>query len=385
MDNKKVPGVKLSALIALLLTGSSVTLGGGSAAEQDSWIAMAAATAGGVLLAWFYSKVLRLHPGKNIFDIFIDVLGNGCGKAVCWLYVIYAVYIGSRIFALYNNFIRIVNLDKTPVAGIMLVSVPLVAGLVKCGLKNVGSCAKFLFTVVILMTGSTLVFGLPFMNPGNLKPILGTGVGTVAGASLAYLTLPMGETVLALSFFGEVDQKESPFRILSLGIVFGGGILTAVLLRNLLLLGAPTCDLFVFASYGAAGIISVGDFITRISVFIGIELTLTAIAKLSVYTYAAAVGVSKALGLKKFLQPAAPCCALMGALSLTLYQNIQTEVLFEKYVSLIGIPFQFLIPLIVLIVGKIRFGKKKKGAAKKAAPAAGTEASPEESPEEPAF
>lgn len=385
MENKKVPGIKLSALIALLLIGSSVTVGGGGTAKQDSWIAMAAATAGALLLAWFYSAVLRLHPGKNMYDIFVEVLGNVCGKTVCWLYVIYAVYIGSRIFSLYNNFIRIVNLDKTPLIGIMLISAPLIAGLVKCGLKNIGSCAKFLFTVVVLMTGSTLVFGMSFMDPGNIKPILGTGVGTVASTSLSYLTLPLGETVLAMSFFGEVDQKESPFRILSLGIVFGGGILTAIILRNLLLLGAPTCSLYVFPSFNATGIISIGDFITRISVFIGIELTLAAIVKLSVYTYAAAVGVSKALGLKKFLQPAAPCCAFMAALSLTLYQNIQTEVFFEKYVSLIGIPFQFLIPLIVLIVGKIRFGKKKKGTVKKAAPAAGTQPPPEVPPEEPAF
>lgn len=378
MNNEKVPGIKISALIALFLIGSSVTVGGGSWAKQDSWIAMAAATAGGLLLAWLYSAVLRLHPGKNMFDIFIEVTGSVCGKGLCWLYVVYAIFTGAQIFALYDNFLQIINLDKTPAEGILLISVPLIAGFVKCGLKNMGSCAKFLFTVAVLMTGSTILFGVSFMNLNSIKPILGSGVGPIAQSAGFYLTLPIGESVLAMSFFGEINQKESPFRILALGILFGGALLTAVIVRNVLLLGAPTCDLFLFASYEAVGVISVGDFVTRISAFVGIELVLAGVTKLSVFTYTAAVGVSKAIGLKKFLQPAAPCCAFMAALSLTLYTNIQSEVEFEKYSSLVGVPLQIVLPLIVLITGKIRLRKKKKGAAKKTAYAGGTAEPPKE-------
>ncbi len=145
--------------------------------------------------------------------------------------------------------------------------------------------------------------------------------------------------------------------------------LTVIILRNSLLLGAPTSRLFVFTSYDAVGIISIGDFVTRISVIVGVELTLTGVAKLSVFVYTASLAVSKTLDLKKYLQPAAPCCALMAALSLTLYTNIQTEINFVKYVSLLDVPFQIIIPALVLIVGKIRFAKKKKGAAKKTTPA----------------
>ncbi len=378
MENEKIPGIKISALIALLLIGSSVTVGGGSWAQQDSWIAMAAATVGGLLLAWLYSAVLRLHPGRDMFDIFIEVTGSVCGKILCWLYVIYAVFTGAQIFALYNNFIQIVNLDKTPTEGILLISVPLVAGLVKGSLKNLASCAKFLFIVVLLMTGSTILFGLSFMKMDNIKPILGSGIGPIAQSAGFYLTLPIGESVLAMSFFSGINQKESPFRILALGILFGGALLTAIIVRNVLLVGAPTCNLFLFASYEAVGVISVGDFVTRISAFIGIELTLAGIVKLSVFTFTAAVGVSKAIGLKKYLQPAAPCCAFMAALGMTLYTNIQSEVEFEKYSALVGVPLQIVLPLIILVTGKIRLRRKKKGAAKKASHTGSTAAPPKE-------
>ena len=354
--------------MALLIIASSVAMGSGSEAKQDSWIAMAFATGAALLLAWLYSAVLRLRPGKNLFDIFVEIFGNVGGKIFCGLYAAYAAYLGARIFAIYDNFIRIVNLDATPVVAILLFSVPLIAGMVKCGLKTLGSCAKFLFVLSFVLTAATMVLGLRFMDFGNIKPILATNPAVMFKTTASYLTLPLGESVLFLSCFGEIDKKESPFKILSKGILLGGFFLTAVILRNILLLGAPTCRLFVFSSYDAVGIISIGDFVTRISVIIGVELTLTAVTKLCVFVYTATQGVSKVLGLKKFLQPAAPCCALMAAISLTLYTNILTEISFEKYVALIGIPFQIIFPIVILIVGKIRFGKQKKGAAKKTVP-----------------
>ena len=366
MENKKVPGTKISSLLVFLIVGSSVAMGANGETKQDSWIAVAAATGAALLLAWLYSAVLRLHPGKNMFDIFVDVFGNIGGKVVCALYVIYTGYLGARIFALYDSFIRIVNLDATPTVAILLISVPLIAGLVKCGLKNMGSCAKFLIVIVFLMTGTTIVLVAHFMDPGNIKPILAASPKAMLGTVFAYLTLPLGEIVMGMSFFGEIDQKESPFRILSKGVLIGGALLTVISLRNLLLLGAPTCRLFLFTSYDAVGFISVGDFVTRLSVFIGVELTLTGVIKLSVLTYSTTLGVSKILGLKKFLQPAVPCCALMAALSMTLYSNFLTEMDFQKYVSLIDIPFEIALPAAVLITGKIRQrGKKKKKAAVK--------------------
>lgn len=367
MNSDKVPGAKISSLMALLLIGSSVSLGASGEAKQDSWVSMVIATAGGLLLAWLYSAILRLHPGKNMYDIFVEVFGNIGGKIVCAIYALYAAYLGARIFAVYDNFIRIVNLDITPTSAILLLSVPLIAGLVKCGLKNMANCSKPFFLIVFGLTAITMFLGLNFMDIGNIKPIIAASPKALLSTSFDYLTLPLGEIVLCMSFFGEVDQKESPFRILAGGILMGGGLLSIIILRNLLLLGAPTTSLFLFTSYDAVGIISVGDFVTRISVFIGVELTLTGVAKISVFTYSASLGVAKTLGIKKYLQPAAPCCALMAAVSMTLYSNILTEFAFEKYISMIDIPFQILLPAAVLITGKIKLKgqKKKKTAAKK--------------------
>lgn len=369
MENEKVPGGKISALIGVSMIGSSVVLGGSSDTKEDTWIAMLAAMAAALLLAWLYSSILRLHPGKNMFFIFSEVFGNIGGKIISGLYVVYAIFLGARIFAVFDDFIHIVNLEITPIAAILIISVPLIAGLVKCGLKNMASCAKFLYLVIVLIVSSTLVLGFRFMNLDNIRPILAAKPGTMIQTIWVYLTLPMGEIVLYMAFFGEVDKKESPFPIFAKGILLGGTVLLVAILRNLLLLGAPTCRLLLFASYSATGIISAGDFITRISVVIGVNLTLAGVIKISSFAYPACLGVSEIIGIKKFRKLAAPCCAFMAALSFTFYTNILTVIDFIKDFPYLSAPFQIILPVIILIVGKIKLAKKKKGAAKKAAPA----------------
>ncbi len=369
MENEKVPGDKISALIGVSLIGSSVVLGGSSDAKQDTWVAMLVAMVVAFLLAWLYSSILRLHPGKNMFVIFSEVFGNVGGKIVSGLYVAYAIFLGARMFAIYDDFIHIVNLEATPIAAILLILVPLIAGLVKCGLKNMASCAKFLYVVIVLTVVTTLGLGFQFMKLDNIRPILSTKPDTMLEAIGIYLMLPMGEIVLSMAFFGEVDKKESPFRIFAKGILLGGTVLLVAILRNLLLVGAPTCRMLLFASYDAVGIISIGDFVTRISVVIGVNLTLAGGVKVSAFAYSASLGAAEIIGLKKLRKIAAPCCVLMAALSFTFFTDILTAVKFIKGIVLIGVPFQIVLPIVILIVGKIRLGKKKKGAAKKAAPA----------------
>jgi spore germination protein KB len=358
--NKKVSGRKIITSMCLCIIERTILLGANTDAKQDSWLCMLFATAAGLLFAWLFGAILRLHPGKNVFDIFVEEFGNVGGKIVCVLYAIYASYIGSRVFGIYNNFIRIVNLDVTPTAAIVLFSAPLIAGVVKCGLRNMTNCARPLVLLIFIMTGATFLLGLNFMDIGNIKPIFEASPNVLLSTSFDYLILAFGETVLFMSVFGEVDRKENPFRIYMSGILLGGIFLAMVILRNILLVGAPTADLFLFTSFDAVGVISVGDFITRISVIIGIELTLTGIAKITLCIYTASISLGKACNIKNFLHLAAPLCVLMSAVSYILYSNVLTEFEFEKYLAIISVPFQIILPLAVLITGKIRQRRKKK-------------------------
>lgn len=361
MENKKVSGNKISALIAFNIMGASIVISSGKKAEQDSWIATSLATGAALLLAWLYSAILGLYPGKGMFEIFQNVFGSVGGKIVCGLYALYAVLLGAKTFYIFNEFIQIVNLDKTPVMAIMLLSVLTIAWQARCGLRNMGNCAKVLLPFILIFVVVTCVLGIRFMNPAHICPVLGSGPKKLADGTVVALSISFGDIVLCMSFFGETETKKKPFRIMANGILIGGSFFTVTMLRNLLILGAPTNDMFIFSSYDAVGVISVGSFVTRISVLVGINLVLAGVLKVSTLVYAAATGTSSILGLKNRLAPTMPLCLLMGTLSCMLFQDVLAAIEFNRYMPLLSMPVQIAIPLLTLIVGKARAASRAAG------------------------
>lgn len=361
MKNKKVSGNKISALIAFNIMGGSLVISSGREAEQDSWIAMILATGASFLLAWLYSAILGLYPGRGMFEIFQNVFGSVGGKIVCGLYVLYTALLGAKTFYIFNEFIQIVNLDKTPVMAIMLISVLTIAWQARSGLENMGNCARVLLPFVIIFVVLTCVLGVRFMDPTHICPVLGSGPKKLAGGTVVALSISLGDIVLCMSFFGETETKKKPFRIMANGILLGGSLLIATTLRNLLILGAPTNDMFIYSAYDAVGVISVGVFITRISVLVGIILVMAGVIKISTLVYVAATGTSSILGLNNRLAPTVPLCLLMGTLSCILFQDVLAAIEFNRYIPLLSVPFQIAIPLLTLIVGKARAASRAAG------------------------
>jgi len=359
---KKISGSQLSALVALQITGSSIALGSGDDAMQDSWIAALFAVVIAVPVMWMYASILRLSPGRSYFGIAEETFGKVGGKIFTGLYICYAVFLGAQVFRVLDEFIQLVNLPRTPQVIILAFSVPLVAVQIRCGPKNVASCAKFLLPIILIFLGIMFILGLPFMDPQNIRPVFGAGTKAIMTGAFYNFSLSMGETVLCLPFFEETEPSVKPFRILLNGVILGGINLAIITFRNLLLLGAPVCQMYLFASYDAVGVISVGEFITRISVLIGINMVLTATSKISVALYSATVGVSRILGLHDTLRPAASCATLMAALSYILYSTLLSGMSMRRYLPFTNMPFQLLLPLLLLICGKIKKKNAKKHA-----------------------
>lgn len=362
MGKRKTTDRKISSIIALQIIGSSLVISSVGPAMQDSWIAIIIGVGLSILLAWVYGALLKLYPDRGFLQIFQEAFGNTAGKAVCGLYAAYAIFAGAQTFYIYDEFIKIVGLNETPQVAILMVSLPLIIWHVRSGPDNIGSCAKFLLPIVLIFVGLTFLLAIPFMDVDNLKPVLGSGPTALVHGTFSALVAPLGEIVLVVPFFGVADRNIKPLRVMVKGILIGSAVLLMATLRNLMILGAPTCRLFLFASYDAVGVISIGDFVSRISVLIGINLVLSGIVRIDVSLYAASLSVSEALGTRGSTRPAACCGLLMVVLGYILYNNVLSAVNFIPYIPTISIPFQFIFPLIALITGKIKGAGRKKQA-----------------------
>lgn len=364
METNKVAGKKLSACIAMHMTASGLVVGSGGDVGNDAWLSLSVSIALSMLLAWLYSAILSMYPGKGLFDILIAVFGNVPGKIISGIYAAYAVFLGAEVTRILDEFIQLVNLGRTPQIAMLMFMVPLIVWQVRSGLRNIANCSYFVLPILVLFVLLSFLLGTKFMNLENLKPYFVSGPPAIAKASFSGLMLPLGEIVLATAAFGEIDPAEKPFPILAKGLLMGGGILLIATFRNILILGAPVNAMYVFSAYNSVDVISVGDFITSIAVLIGINLALAGVVKTSLCVYTASVGMAKVMGLKEKLQPVAPCCLLVAAIGFQLYDNLLTGLKFLDYIPAYSVPIQIVLPLIILIVGKAKqAGKKKKKAA----------------------
>ena len=354
MDNQKMSGRQMKYVIALFLIGSSLVGGTASKAGQDSWICMLLATVAVVPMIFVYNSILRLYPGENLFDIVIKIFGNIVGKIICIIYTFYAIHLGSLVLNIFGEFIHIVNMPETPKVLIVCAMMLVCIYMVYKGLSNIGRVSKFLFPILVVLFLMTVVLSLKDMNFNNIKPILTTEMKTLLNSSLTVFSLPLGEMVLFMTLFSSIDPKENFKKIYIYGLIFAMLVLVGANLRNLLILGPTLVKIFPFASYESVSIIAIGDFFTRIEVIIGIDLLIAGFIKICVCCFSSAIGVARIFNISEYKYVVVPCVLIMITLTGFSFKNTVEMMDFVDIIKFYAVPFQVILPIIILVTAKIK-------------------------------
>lgn len=363
MNQKKVSATQMSALLAFYMTGSSLIIGSATNVRQDIWLCLILAVLLSLPVLWMHAAILNLYPGRNYFDNIIKACGKIPGKIICLLIGLYAFHVGAYVVRLFSEFIHLENMQETPLIAIEASIMGVILYLMKNRLFVLGRIAKFLMPFLLISVVVTVVLAFKDMNLDNIKPVLRSPPLMLARDSVTIFSLSMGESVIYAPMFAELDPHAKSYPVLLKGVLIAFGILMAARLRNLLILG-NSIDFFAFSSYAAVSVISLGDFFTRIEILIGMNLLLVGFFKTCVLLYTSCAAFSKVCGYKDYEPLAAPVSLLFLTIAVLNISN--TEELFSwlDYFAAVSLPIQIILPLIVLIAGKIRkkFEKPKKSA-----------------------
>lgn len=359
MNNQKITGREMKYVIALFFIGSSLVAGASVKAGQDSWISIIIGAALLIPMIFIYSAILNLYPGENLFDIIVHIFGSILGKIICFIYILYALHLGSLVINIFAEFIHAVNMPETPKAVITGFLIFACVFMIYNGISTMGSVSKFLFPLLLISVVLTIITATRIMDINNLKPVLNTDLGALLKSSYTVFTLPFGECILFTTIFSCVDPKENYKRTFFNGLLLGAVILIIANLRNLLILGPVTVKLFPYPSYEAISIIAVGEFFTRIEVIIGANLLLAGFIKVVVCCFSACQGFAKVFNINEYKYIAAPTVLIMLTLSSFAFKNTVDMLEFVESYQFYVIPYQILLPLIILITGKIKNKVKK--------------------------
>nr|WP_319487219.1 endospore germination permease [uncultured Caproiciproducens sp.] len=354
MTNHKITGKQIQCILLMYWTGSLVAIAISPDSGQDSWISSLLAAVMVVPLFFLYIRLISLYPGKNLFEILLQIFGNIFGRILILIYVCFIIHLGSMVMKIFSSFIHILNMPETPEPAILFFVVLLSIWTAKSGPENIGRMSKYTWPILAVSVALTFVIAIKDMNFDNLKPIMGTDFKTLLNGAFTTCMLPLGEGLICLSFFSSFDLKANTTGIFFKALILILGVLLIVNIRNILVLGMPSATMYYFSSYETVGIISIGEFFTRIEVLIGLNLMLAGFIKVSVCVYSASLGLAKLLNVPDQKPYVVPCGLLMVTISGMLYANTVEMIEFTKIYRIYAIPFLIILPIIIWIGAEIQ-------------------------------
>lgn len=360
METKKITSKQAVSIMILFILGSSMIFGGSNEGGQDSWIGLILSIILFIPVIFLYSRIMNLYPQKNIFEIFYLVFGKIGGVIFTFLLTLYALHLSAVIIRDFTEFIQVQSLTSTPQFVVALAIGFICFWTLKYGITLLGRGSVLIVPILMISIGITIVLLIQDMNFNHIKPIGGQGIKCITKCSLAFLAFPLGELVLFMAVLQKLRPEEKISKIYFKSVFTAGAILLLIVLRNILVLGAPTLDSIFFNSYAAVTVIDIADFITRIEVLVAGNFIVCGLVKICICLYAGAKGVAKIFNIQNYKTIITPITFVTIAASGYIYNSTMEVFNFISVYKYIGPFFQILIPLITWIFAEIKSKKQTK-------------------------
>ncbi len=341
-------------LIIMFIFGSSVVMGVNSEAGQDSWLSVIIAVVLVFPVLMMYARIIKLHPGKGLFEIIETLFGKVSGKIITALMTWYALHLGALVLRNFSEFIQITAMPETPQLPIMIAMLLVTLYLAKSGIATLGKWGIVILPIVIIILLLTIILALKHMDFTNIMPIMEHSPGKITAGALQLFTFPYAETILFLAVAHTLKKGVNPYKLFAYSSGIAAIVLVLVVLRNIETLGVAMVEAEYFPSYVTARIIHYGDFLARIEGSISMNFILAGITKITLCLMATAKGMAKLLGFEDYKQILMPTGLLVLALCAIIYNSTMEMFEFLKYYQIYAIPFQIMIPFIIWITGEIQ-------------------------------
>ncbi|MGM0921434.1 MAG: GerAB/ArcD/ProY family transporter [Bacillota bacterium] len=367
MEKVKISPFQLSSLIILFELGSAVVVAVGVNAKQDAWIAILIGMLGGMVLFCIYHYLFRQYPDLPLTGYIPKVFGKIIGYPVAVLYILYFIYIASRVLRDLGSLLVISTLTQTPLLVINLLVILIIAYANYLGIEPLARAGEIFFYIFIffLISSNIFIFASGLVEPKNLLPLLEEGWKPVLKTAFPLtFTFPFGEVIVFTMLLPYLNRPDSNLKTGLFSILVCGFILSYISAIDIAVLGPQMVKTSIFPLLETVSKVTIGDFLQRLDALVISILVIGCFVKISIFTYAAVIGTADLFKKRKHPAIVSIICLLTLAASLLNAENIQEHI----YIGLkivpvyLHLPLQTGIPLLLFIVVLIR--KKLKASIK---------------------
>jgi spore germination protein KB len=352
---EKISSSQLTILITGFILGSFllVTFSVGIT-RHDTWIAVLLGCLASMGFAYLYLTLASWFPGRTLIEINDIIYGTILGKIISILYIWFFFSLSALNLRVMGEFFITFFLQGTPPVIIYIMITFICAWAVREGIEVISRTSFLLviITATIIITLTLLLVNE--MRFENLLPILEVSVPKLIHGSHIIAAIPFGEAIVFIMVIAYLNKEKEIKKSVYPAYIFSGIIMLIITIRNAAVLG-NTDSIFLSTPFQAARLVNIGDILTRIEVLILIAMLATIFLKISMFYFASVTGVARLLKLRSYTPLVAPFGILSICLTIIMFRFSPEISYFGANVfPIYSLPFEVFIPLLSLIIGKIK-------------------------------
>ena len=351
INNVKISPIQLFFLIVAVIWGDATIINPVSGVGTDAWVAFIIGWGASFLLIGLYVYISNSYPSKTLIEILRECFGNFLGTVIGILYVWYFIHLSSLVFRSFNEYLITTSYPETPLIFLIIIWMLVAVFILHKGIEVIGRLGELLiptvFIIVFLLTG----LSIDKMDLGKLQPFLTTDFSAIIRASFGLLTFPFGESIVFLMIFPYINKREKLTKTVFLSVAVSGIVLLMVILRNISILGIDLISKTTFPTHTITTLIPT----IVIEPFLAVNLLITGGTQTVMFSYAAILAIAQLLNLDDYKPFVFPVAILCASLSMWIYEDLPEMFRIAKEIyPFYSLPFQVLIPLLILMVTLIK-------------------------------
>ena len=366
--NNQITAKQLKYTVAVVLLAGMLQLSYlFTITAESSWIVFCSGILIQILIVSLYAALSRVYPAKTICDMAEDALGLYVGKFVEALYIVFFFLVLSLNLRSMGNFLTGNMLPEVPILLILGLMLFVGAFAVRKGLSVIGAVSFFIFAVFVFMLILELILQIRQMRLDNFLPLLGEESKFIPKGILYSFTIPMGRTVSLLVLMGFVADRENLKKTMYKGILLGGGVLLAIVLRDTAVLGVLV-GVLLNTVFETVQLLDLVGLFTRVEVIFILQYVFIAFIDVAVIFFSLKVALGKLFNIKDRKKDQRLVYPIGVALLLGAYyicsSNTHLRYLLENVIPYLFLIFQIALPLLILIIGSAKYSIKKRKSGK---------------------
>jgi spore germination protein KB len=345
--------------------GTAVVISYGSGAKKDAWLAILLAMCGGIVIFFIYYFLFRQYPNLSLIGYARKAFGKYLGWIIGLLYSLFFLYISARNTREFSELLLSSTLPETPLLAIIILFVLTICYVLSLGIEVLGRTAEVFIVILVFMgfIGNLLVFLSGNVDIRNLQPFLENGWKPILTTAFPHLVVfPFTELIVFLMLLPYLNRPRSVKKVWLSVLISSGLILSWTASLNIAVLSVDVAERATFPLLSTIGKVNLFEFIQRMDAIVVFTMLITVFFKASIYLYGTVIGLVELFKLKNHQQILLPTGVILIFFSMVIASDIAEQ--YEEGYNVghyyINLPFQMIVPLLMMLAVMIRNGFKKK-------------------------